>query len=130
VLLRSERKNNVNLIEPEAGIGLIQNRLDSREWWMIVSYSEHGGLIAQWIERTFYTEDKNKDFHALMTSGPYVGVIYMAKKEHLTLDELKAGLDKEFGCKIGNVDGQDVIIPDDTPMPVIYWLLDTFKGNT
>lgn len=72
---------------------LINERLDSKEWWVFVASHDLGAAFLEHIEETYYSDDKNIDFELSMAFGfmSPLTAFAMAKKKHMSAHEL-AGL--------------------------------------
>jgi hypothetical protein len=65
----------------------VRRRLDSREWWVLVTSERQGTAFAGHIERTYYAGAANKDFELLMLPALAEGFgivgLFLAKKSRL-----------------------------------------------
>lgn len=111
---------DIELLEKGKTRTRIIKKIDSRDWWVVVSCTpEAAGLLAG-IENRYYTGTKNKDFHIAILPPmlldplqPIIGVA-MAKKEHMNPQQL-AGMLCEMGAEVTAADlrNQDILFPMD-----------------
>ena len=129
--------SNISLQEVGNGRETVKRYLNSKEWWTIVAFDEFSAAVMNEIEDTFYTGNKNGDFHLAII--PYPALIIglgFAHKRHMTQRQLK-NLLLDFGAIKGIDDSnpeQDVLLPihfekRDHGQFVISWLDAWLKGE-
>ncbi len=116
----------------EEAFTLIQQRLDSREWWTILSADETTNALACAIENAFYTGEKSKYFDMILVPRPFepclMMALYMATKTlmsradlaKLTGDSLSAGGD--------DPDADVLACPTLMGIMAMRWLCANFKS--
>jgi hypothetical protein len=95
----------------------LSRRLDSREWWLIVTCEACGISFASHLERTFYAGAANRDFELLMLPALQEGFgmvgIFLARKARLPAERLQRELARHVGGEIGveELRERDVLFP-------------------
>lgn len=108
----------------DASVRLIQERIDSNEWWIIISFYYDSALLACAIESQYYEEEPDlldvAVFPQPTETIPFVCFTLAAKSCH-PAKELARFLEAE------PAEGQNVLIPASTPDAVVQWLVSTFR---
>lgn len=95
------------LMDENEGRARVRNYLQSRAWWTFPVLNENALDLCDLVERTYYTDAANADFHVVM--GP-VNVMF-AHKRRMTAAQL-ADL---FGLPVADtLEKQDIIMAADS----------------
>lgn len=108
-------------------VNLIRERVRSRQWWVIVSASPCGSILANAIERKFYSGDNSQFFDAVMVPAqseamPALAALFFARKQEMSpeqLSELLRGMIDNAPAVDGS---QDLLLTPDTPVSFLQWL--------
>lgn len=117
------------LVSEEQCEALIQDRITSRQWWIIIAASERSYQLAASIEEHYYsTPEAAKKFDLAMMPRPSKGVgivaIFMAAKEYMT----RADLQKIRPGSLGHEES-DVLTTLDISIELIEWLSAKFNWD-
>lgn len=103
----------------EEGLRLVQARLDSGQWWILVAADFEAMWFLHRVEMRFYAGANNRQFDIANVVWPVADVpvlaLAMAHKEHMSLTELAAA----SGLAIP---ADNFLIHPSTPPAVICWL--------
>lgn len=117
---------NVRLASPEEGFRLIQDRLDTREWWLIPVCDLAGMGLVEGITRRFYQGDNRVLLDVVMVLQPTSDVpllgLVLASKSCMSAAQLA----EHTGAFLPD-DSHDVIVPPSTPVSVVLWLARHFR---
>ena len=103
----------MQLLDDEETRARIRECLDSGSWWMILDLDASG--VSNAIEETYYSGEKNGDFHLIMGAAPFMG-LFFAHKKHMTASQLAVLLVAE-GAPFTEteleamLERQDVLVP-------------------
>lgn len=117
---------NVRLASVEDGLRLIQDRLDTQEWWLIPVCDLAGMGLVEGITRRFYQGDNRVLLDVVMvlqptSDVPLLGLI-LASKSCMSATQLA----EHTGAFVPD-DSRDVIVPASTPVSVVLWLARHFR---
>ena len=115
------------LLQPADTFKLIQDRIDSREWWSMPVASAEGVALMEDIVSRFYSgKDPTLCNLLLLPIGlsevPILGFL-MASKTAMT----HADLSDLFGISIPKDAKADLIVPATTPLSAMVWLWKHFR---
>jgi hypothetical protein len=115
------------LMDYSRGLGLVQDRIDSGEWWILVITSRESAELALHLCDQFYTGENGHLFNLLCNpfgnpNMPYIALAFAAKSRMSA---------KQLSGVIGAPVRQDrsLLIPDSTPPEAIRWLEDRFRWD-
>ncbi len=105
---------------------IIQDRINSREWWLIPVTDEEGIAFVQEIACRFYRDNRKGVMDAILIPFPTLDVpglwVVLASKSCLSPAQLaefeRVPLDKEF---------KSILVPQTTPLSVMVWLYENFR---
>ena len=105
---------------------IIQDRINSREWWLIPVIDEEGIAFVQEIACRFYRDNRKGVLDAILIPFPTLDVaglwLVLASKSCLSRTQLAefegVPFDKEF---------KSILVPPTTPLSVMIWLYQSFN---
>jgi hypothetical protein len=105
---------------------IIQDRINSREWWLIPVIDEEGIAFVQEIACRFYRDNRKGVMDAILIPFPTLDVpglwLVLAAKSCLSQAQLAEyeglPLDEEF---------KSILVPPSTPLSVMVWLYQCFR---
>jgi hypothetical protein len=95
----------------------LSRRLDSRQWWLIVTCEACGISFASHLERVYYAGEANRDLELVVLPAIAEGFglvcLYLAKKSRLPAERLHRELSRHVGTEISVEDmrTRDVLFP-------------------
>jgi len=94
----------------------INRRLDSRDWWLLVTCERHGTAFLAHLERTYYAGQANKDFEMILLPALHEGFgvvcLFMAKKGRMPADRLCQEITDNVGpISVQELRTLDVLFP-------------------
>jgi hypothetical protein len=115
----------MQVLTQEQGLKYIQDRIDTREWWIIpVATAEANEFVSDIVQRFFQGDNKLLvDFLLLSTASP------SAPQVLITLASKSCCAPKDLAAMVNTpeVEGRDLLVHGTTPIAVITWLNDTFN---
>lgn len=105
---------------------IIQDRINSQEWWLIPVTEVEGIAFVQEIACRFYRDNRKGGLDAILIPFPTLDVaglwLVLASKNCLSPAQLAefegVPLDKEF---------KSILVPPATPLSVMVWLYQSFN---
>jgi len=90
----------------------VNRRLDSRDWWLLVTCEPLGAGFLAHLERTYYAGQANKDFEVILLPALHEGFglvgLWLAKKSRMPADRLG----RELAGKVGPITVEELMVND------------------
>jgi len=149
--MRNIDKNRTGMFDPQppgtapsgailtgrSAAALINRRLASRDWWLIVACERQGIAFCSHIERTFYSGKANKDFELVVMPALHEGFgvvgLFLAKKNRMPAERLQREITEWVGpISVAELLERDVLFPHPDVMvaaALAEFLVDFLKGR-
>jgi hypothetical protein len=117
---------SARLASAEEGFRFIQDRLDTRDWWLIPVSNLAGAEFVDGIARRFYRGDNALLLDVVAVPFPTEDVpllsLVLASKSCMS----PAQLAEHLGAPAPD-NSRDVIVPASTPLSILLWLARHFR---
>jgi hypothetical protein len=105
------------LLDEGAARDFIRERLNSKEWWLIVGDSR----LSELIEKRYYEGEANEFFEVMIVPRPFLPISF-ARKREMGARELAACVEELGGPEdlAERLEEQDVLFPDSDPQRAMH----------
>lgn len=112
------------VVTPEEGYKFIQDRIDTKEWWLVPIATDEAGEFVREMKDRFYQGDNKVLLDFVLIAGPESALLLaLASKSCCSCKDLATIVHNPPG----ELEGRDVLIHSTTPIAVVAWLNGTFK---
>ena len=116
-----------SLVRPADGEKFVQDRLNTREWWLIPVTDVKGMAFVEEVTRRFYRGDNKVLMDALTIPNPTADVpclcLVLAAKSCMSPTQLQKLIVKPVP-KDGS---RNILVPSTTALSIIFWLHSRFQ---